>query len=40
MTEIDEAKRKMTSWIRRWILMEKDNENGNWERGVRTGSAM
>lgn len=38
--ETDEAKRKMTSLIRRWSLMEKENENGNWERGIRTGSPM
>lgn len=40
MTELDEAKRKMASSIRRWSLMEKEGENGNWEREGRTGSSM
>ena len=40
MTEIDESKRKITSLTSRWSLMEKEDENGNWERGVGTGSPM
>lgn len=40
MTEADEAKRKMTSLISRWRLMEKEDENGNWERGVQTASPV